>query len=33
LARKWYAAAAAQEANVGDCEELREAKAHLKGLS
>jgi hypothetical protein len=25
LARKWYAAAAAQEATVGDCEELQEA--------
>ena len=28
VARKWYAAAAAQEASVGDCEELQEAKAY-----
>ncbi len=30
VARKWYAAAAAQEASVGDCEELREAKAYSR---
>jgi TPR repeat protein len=27
-ARRWYSAAAAQEASVGDCEELQEAKAY-----
>jgi len=30
LARKWYAAAAAQEGSVGDCGELREAKAYCR---
>jgi TPR repeat protein len=30
MARKWYAAAEAQEASVGDCEELREAKAYSR---
>jgi len=33
MARKWYAAAAAQEASVGDCEELREAKAYSRKRS
>src|SRR5579862_4770451 len=28
-ALKWYAAAAAQESNVDECEELREAKAYV----
>src|SRR4029077_15134408 len=28
-ARKWYSAAAAQEASVSDCEELHEAKAYI----
>jgi TPR repeat protein len=30
VAREWYAAAAAQEASVGDCEELQEAKAYSR---
>lgn len=30
MARKWYTAAAVQEASVGDCEELREAKAYSR---
>lgn len=29
-ARKWYSAAAAQEANVSECEEFQEAKAYLQ---
>jgi TPR repeat protein len=29
-ARKWYAAAAAQETSVGHCEELQEAKAYIR---
>jgi TPR repeat protein len=29
LARRWYSAALAQEGQVDDCEELREAKAYL----
>lgn len=32
-ALKWYSAAAAQQGRVGDCEELREARAYLAGRS
>jgi len=29
VARQWYSAAAAQEGEIGECEELREAKSWL----
>jgi len=33
VALKWYSAAAAQEPGVGDCDELREAKAYVARAS
>jgi uncharacterized protein len=29
-ARRWYSSAAAQDGKIGDCEELREAKAYVE---
>ncbi|MGH9571023.1 MAG: tetratricopeptide repeat protein, partial [Candidatus Angelobacter sp.] len=33
LAKRWYLAAVAQEGGIGDCDELREAKAYIAKFS